>query len=279
MAVYRHVHVNYWQDGFVLDLTPEEKYFYIYLMTNSKTSQCGIYELPKRIIETETGYNRESVEKLIKRFVEYEKIAYCEETKEIFIKNWVRHNKLNSPMVKKCVEKELLQVKHTDFIKMFLKECERCGYTVDTKGIPDIGDEENINIQEENNNSISKFKILYEQNVGLINAIVGEWLIEISEVIDYELFKRAVEIATDKGKPNKGYINGILKQWRDNNIKSLRDLKAYEQSIKNRGEYNEGSKCKHTKPKHARASEKEDDDIYRKPTEEELREFEREITR
>ena len=52
MAVYRHIHIDYWQDGFVLDLTPEEKYFYIYLMTNSKTSQCGIYELPKRIIET-----------------------------------------------------------------------------------------------------------------------------------------------------------------------------------------------------------------------------------
>ena len=63
MAVYRHIHIDYWQDGFVLDLTPGEKYFYIYLMTNSKTSQCGIYELPKRIMETETGYNRETVEK------------------------------------------------------------------------------------------------------------------------------------------------------------------------------------------------------------------------
>ena len=52
MAVYRHIHIDYWQDGFVLDLTPEEKYFYIYLMTNSKTSQCGIYELPKRIIKS-----------------------------------------------------------------------------------------------------------------------------------------------------------------------------------------------------------------------------------
>lgn len=38
MAVYRHIHIDYWQDGFVLDLTPEEKYFYIYLMTNSKTA-------------------------------------------------------------------------------------------------------------------------------------------------------------------------------------------------------------------------------------------------
>jgi hypothetical protein len=65
VAIYRQVHVDFWQDGFVLDLTPEEKYFFLYLMTNSKTTQSGIYELPKRIIETETGYNRETVEKLL----------------------------------------------------------------------------------------------------------------------------------------------------------------------------------------------------------------------
>ena len=56
MAAYRHIHIDYWQDSFVLDLTPEEKYFYIYLMTNSKTTQCGVYSLHNRIIETETGY-------------------------------------------------------------------------------------------------------------------------------------------------------------------------------------------------------------------------------
>ncbi|MEH7458486.1 replication protein, partial [Bacillus sp. JJ1127] len=36
MAKFRQVHVDFWQDGFVLDLTPEEKYFFLYLMTNSK---------------------------------------------------------------------------------------------------------------------------------------------------------------------------------------------------------------------------------------------------
>lgn len=53
-------------------------------MNNSKTSQCGIYELPKRIIETETGYNRETVDKLLNRFIDYKKIVYCEETREVF---------------------------------------------------------------------------------------------------------------------------------------------------------------------------------------------------
>lgn len=121
MSKYRQVQVGFWQDGFVLDLTPEEKYFYIYLMTNSKASQIGIYELPKRIIETETGYNRETVEKLLKRFIEYKKIQYNDSTKEIMIMNWVRHNWNNSPKVVARVEQELDSVKHIPFALLYLE--------------------------------------------------------------------------------------------------------------------------------------------------------------
>ena len=131
MSIYRHVHINYWQDAFILDLTPEEKYFYVYLLTNSKTKQCGIYELPMRIIETETGYNRETIDKLINRFEEYKKIVYDKSTKEIYLKNWTKHNKITSFKVKKCVEKELSKVKSKDLINLFLQEALKCGYEID----------------------------------------------------------------------------------------------------------------------------------------------------
>lgn len=330
MAVYRHIHIDYWQDGFVLDLTPEEKYFYIYLMTNSKTSQCGIYELPKRIIETETGYNRETVEKLITRFEEYEKVVYSESTKEIFLKNWLKHNKVISPKVKKCVEKELSNIKSIDLINLFLKECDRYGYslnlsnisvttTIDTHAtnksmtmdrvsipIPEVennfeyhyGEKEKQKEKEKEKYkqkeklrdsnldsedfcheevlgkdsvcNISKFKVLYEQNVGLINPIVGEWLFEVAETYDYDLFKKAIEIATDKGRCNKGYINGILNQWRCNNVFNISDLKAYETGLRNREERNGTHRKEHSKSKYARAFENEDEELYRKPTDEEL---------
>ena len=131
MSIYRHVHINYWQDAFILDLTPEEKYFYVYLLTNSKTKQCGIYELPIRIIETETGYNRETVDKLLNRFEEYDKIVYDKATKEIYLKNWSKHNKITSFKVKKCVEKELSKVKSKELINLFLEQALKCGYEID----------------------------------------------------------------------------------------------------------------------------------------------------
>ena len=87
MAKYRAIQTDFWEDGFVLDLTPEEKYFYLYLLSNSRTTQCGCYELPYKVIEMQTGYNRETVEKLLQRFIEYEKIEYSANTKEILIKN------------------------------------------------------------------------------------------------------------------------------------------------------------------------------------------------
>lgn len=116
MAVYRHIHIDYWQDGFVLDLTPEEKYLYIF---NDKQyiSQCGIYELPKRIIETETGYNRETVDKLLNRFIDYKKIVYCEETREVFLMNWIKYNKIS--VQQKCVYEEL-KIKSMDMVDSVL---------------------------------------------------------------------------------------------------------------------------------------------------------------
>lgn len=51
MAKYRQLYTEFWKDGFVVELEPEEKYFYLYLLTNANTSQCGIYELPKNYRE------------------------------------------------------------------------------------------------------------------------------------------------------------------------------------------------------------------------------------
>lgn len=132
MAKFRQVHTTFWDDAFVLDLTPEEKYFYLYLMTNDKTTQCGIYELPKRVIEMHTGYNRETVDKLLERFTDYGKITYNEPTKELMLINWAKYNFINSPKVKKCIEKELEQVKHQGFVKQYLHSYQ----SMDTVSIP-----------------------------------------------------------------------------------------------------------------------------------------------
>lgn len=124
MAKYRQLYTEFWSDSFVLELTPEEKYFYLYLISNSKTTQCGIYEISKRTIETDTGYNRETVEKLIQRFCDYKKILYCDDTKELMVINWIKYNVPNNLNAIKCVNKEIGKVKNKAFVKILFNKCQ-----------------------------------------------------------------------------------------------------------------------------------------------------------
>lgn len=151
MAVYRQIQITYWQDRFILGLTPEEKFFYVYLLTNSKTKQCGIYELPIKIIEIETGYNRETVLKLLQRFIEHKKIKYDWENEEIFLLNWVKHNPVSNENIEKCVIKELQDVHNLEMIPKESKLQEFLSpYQAPTKPLPS---NKNKNKNKNKNNS------------------------------------------------------------------------------------------------------------------------------
>ena len=87
---------------------------------------------------------------------------------------------------------------------------------------------EDNHTNEQTDNNLSDYSILYEKNIGLINQITAEWLMEISKTIDFSLFKRGVEICTERGKVSLGYLKGVIKRWTDNNITTYEQLKAYE---------------------------------------------------
>lgn len=70
MATYRNVQMSFWTDSKVTDdFTPEDRYFYLYLMTNPHTNLAGCYELSLKVASNETGYTKEVVENLIDRFI------------------------------------------------------------------------------------------------------------------------------------------------------------------------------------------------------------------
>ncbi len=75
--------------------------------------------------------------------------------------------------------------------------------------------------------TIKEFSKLYQSNIGMINGLVAEQLIEWSELIDIGLFKKAIEICTDRGNLNLGYLKGIIKKWTNRNILTFGQLEAY----------------------------------------------------
>ena len=81
--------------------------------------------------------------------------------------------------------------------------------------------------ETQNSKSVGEFASLYEKNIGMINGLVSEWLIGISNEIDIKLFKRALEICTERGKTNLGYLKGIINNWTNKNITTYDQLQAY----------------------------------------------------
>lgn len=243
MGVYRSVQVNFWQDEFVLDLTPEERYFYLYLLTCSKTRQCGIYPLPLRLVEMETGYNRETVEKLLQWFAAYGKILYDVETKELYVLNWLRYNSVTNTNIEKCVLRELKTVKNKEFVHMFLQRCleeelniplllEHFGMPVEASdGIPqevvqecEVNEVEEVEEVEEVNPGSSVYTF-YEQNFGSLSSyaveILSEWMGKLSE----ELVLKALQIAYENNKRTLAYVKGILRDWHGKGYTKLSEVK------------------------------------------------------
>lgn len=117
MAIYRNIQMAFWTDIKVVDdFTPEDKFFYLYLLSNPHTNLCGCYEISVKQMADETGYSRDTIEKLLKRFAEVHKVAYySQDTKELLVINWHKYNWTNSEKFRKPLLKEINSVKNDNF--------------------------------------------------------------------------------------------------------------------------------------------------------------------
>jgi DnaD/phage-associated family protein len=124
MAKYRMVRTEFWKNPIVSEeMTPEDKYFYLYLLTNPQTTQIGIYRITKKQMAFDLGYSIESVHSLMERFIKYHKlIRYNPETRELAIKNWGKDNlhKGGKPVMD-CINSELKEVEDLSLISYVSK--------------------------------------------------------------------------------------------------------------------------------------------------------------
>jgi len=117
MAIYRNVIMSFWTDSKIVDdFTPEDKFFYLYLITNPHTNLCGCYEVSLKNMSNETGYNEDTIKRLIKRFSEvHNTIRYSSNTKEVLLLNWYRYNWTSSPKLDKPLLDAIQKIKNSDF--------------------------------------------------------------------------------------------------------------------------------------------------------------------
>jgi DnaD/phage-associated family protein len=238
MAKFRHVHVSFWQDAKVLEeMTPEDKYFYIYLLTNPNTTQIGIYQITKKQMAFELGYSIESINSLVDRFENAHKvIKYNLQTREMALLNWGKYNLIKGGKpVLDCIEKELKEVKDTSLIRLIAEKIPNesiknlfLRYANDT-----LDDTSTIRGQKEKQKEKEKIVVVvnpfsfYQENFGVISPFISDsiqnWINDVGEEIVIEAMKRAL-----KQHKKWNYAEGILQDWVRNNVRTLSDIEAYE---------------------------------------------------
>ena len=211
MAIFRKVHVTFWRDEFVEGLTPEQKFFYLYLLTNDRTTQCGIYEITIKQMCYDTGYNDDTIKKLIEYFIGTGKVKYSNDTKEIALKNWVKYNDSNSPKVKACIDNELKKVKNRVLIQYI--------YSIDTHTQEEEEQEEDKEQeqQQEVNIDFEWFWNEYDKKIGVKEKLKNKWLklsdLERENAMNYiDLYKKSVPNKQFRKNPET-FLNN--KSWND----------------------------------------------------------------
>lgn len=94
MEVCRNIYLNFWSDMKASNnFTLEDKYFYLYLFTNSQTNICGCYEISYGLAEKNTGITQEKIKVMLERFDKvYRLIRFNPETNEILLLNWYKYS-------------------------------------------------------------------------------------------------------------------------------------------------------------------------------------------
>ena len=132
---YSNLSMSFWTDSKIDDdFTPEDKYFFLYLLSNPHTSVTGCYEISMKQMERETGYNTDTIARLIQRMQDVHKvIRYDQETKEVLIVNWHKYNWTKSENLIKSVIRVAQYIKSAEFKKYVLDTvCIRYGYSIPT---------------------------------------------------------------------------------------------------------------------------------------------------
>lgn len=92
MGTQRYIDTSFWDDAWIQELDPSQKFVYMYLLTNPLTNVAGISELTIKRICFDTGYNAETVSVILNRFQQDDKVYRW--GNYIILKNAPKHQTL-----------------------------------------------------------------------------------------------------------------------------------------------------------------------------------------
>lgn len=256
MAIYRQIHTTVWKDDWIGELTIEEKLFWMYLTTNDRTTQCGVYVFSWRYAPFETGLPETEIKRIIDKFQADGKIKFNPKTNEIMIMNWLKYNSARSPKVAAVIDRELKGIKTPEFESEVIMRSKDFEYPIktefpssDTVPIPYPYPIDTISqpasatepaTEPEPSAATAQGAAapadpvrLYQELFGVINPVlvqdINHWVKDLSAELVCEALKRA-----NFDQKGYRYACGIMRNWATKNIKTMDQVKADDVSHENK---------------------------------------------
>jgi hypothetical protein len=119
----RFISSDIWSKPWFEELGPAAKLVFIYLFSNDRTNQSGIYETSPYRISADTGIEKDAVMPLLEELSEKGKIDYDPKTNRIRIINFLEHQALNKKFLIGAIHQVILRF--PDELEWFLKHNSR----------------------------------------------------------------------------------------------------------------------------------------------------------
>ena len=108
----RMIDTELWNNEEIIEtFTAEDRYFWLYLLTNPHNSILGVMKVSPTLIARDMGYSKECAENLLYRFEYIHNAIYVDkDTKELIILNWWKFNWTKSQDLLKTIVKNVDKV-------------------------------------------------------------------------------------------------------------------------------------------------------------------------
>ena len=111
----RMIKTKFWADEYIQDLTPLQRYLYLYILTNERTNIAGCYEINIKRICFDTGLPAPDILAHLERFKSDDKALFSDGW--LSIKNFTKHQNFTSVSIQQGIDKimSFAPQSHKDF--------------------------------------------------------------------------------------------------------------------------------------------------------------------
>ena len=217
-----------------LDMPATSQNLYFHL--NMHADDDGFVDSPKRIMRNVSASQDDMNILLSKQFV------FVFESGVLVIRDWKIHNIIRKDTYKPTLyqqEKSSLEVTKTGAYQFRNEPVTETGETVAQNRIDKIRLDKirlgkmSADENRQADNQLKEISDYYQQEIGVLTPNQLEQLSDYlkEDAFEKDVIKRAIDKAANSAKRSFGYINGILRDWKQNGIKTLVQVEEEQQKF------------------------------------------------